>query len=216
MTWGLVAGAAVGLVGSGLQSRAARRGANAQQRGSDAATAEQRRQYDQTRTDQMPWLEAGGNALGQMQQLNSGDFSSFRESPDYRFAFDQGQQGLDRGAAARGGLYGGGHTADTIKFGQGMASQQYGAFYDRLASMAGIGQSTARGLGSLGAGMASQIGANYRGAADARASSYGQRANVWGQAAAGVGNSFGQWYGNNSGRNSGGTGFYFGKKPGEG
>src|SRR5688572_29587105 len=81
-----------------------------------------------------PWLNAGTGALAQMQQLNSGNFSSFKESPDYQFTLEQGLQGLDRSAAARGGLYSGGQQADVLNYATGLASQQYGNFYNRLRS----------------------------------------------------------------------------------
>lgn len=211
-----VATVAVGAYTADQQRGAARDAANAQQDGLDAATAEQRRQYDQTRQDQMPWLQAGQGALGQLQALNSGDFSSYKESPDYKFRFDQGLQANDRSAAARGGLYGGGHSADLMSYGAGMASQGYGDYYNRLASLAGLGQTTASGLGSLGAGMANQIGNNAIMGGANRASSYQQNANTNSQFASGLGNAFGQWYGNNSAQNGGGSGWYLGQNPGRG
>lgn len=178
MSWGLVAGAAITVIGGAVASNQANKGAkgaaNAQERANQLAIEEQRRQYDQTRTDMMPWLNAGSGALSQMQQLNSGDFSSFKESPDYQFTFNEGQRALDQGAASRGGLFGGGNSRDTIKYGQGAASQQYGNFYARLQSMAGQGQTTAGGLGQLGAGMANQIGGYQNNSGQARASAYNQ------------------------------------------
>lgn len=164
MTWGAVGAAAVTVVGGYLSNRSANKGAQA---GADAMAGEQARQYDQTRRDLMPWLQAGGGALDQMQQLNLGNFSSFKQSPDYQFALDQGMQSLDRSAASRGGLYSGGHSADLMKFGQGLASQNYGNYYNRLASLAGVGQTTGQSLGSFGANAANQIGG-------ARQSAYNQ------------------------------------------
>lgn len=86
------------------------------------------------------------------------DYSAFFQSPDYQFALQQGQGALDRDAAARGTLYSGGHTADAINFGQGLASQQFGNFYNRMAGLAGVGQTTATNLGQQGMQMASNIG----------------------------------------------------------
>lgn len=179
MPWGIAAAAVIGAYGADQQADAAKDGARAQGQAADAATAEQRRQSDQTRTDQMPWLQAGGSALAQMQRWNSGDTKDFYNTPDYKFRFDQGLQGLDRSAAARGGLYGGGHSADVVNYAGGMASQGYDQAYNRLAGLAGIGQSTASGLGQLGQNTANQIGNNMIGAGNARASSYRQGANAW-------------------------------------
>lgn len=171
-------GAGTTLYSASQARRGANNAANAQQQAADAAIAEQQRQYDLSRQDQQPWMQAGQNALGQMQALNAGDFSSFQQSPDYQFAMDQGMQALDRGAAARGGLYAGGADADRIAFGQGLASQQYGNYYNRLAGIAGMGQGSANALGALGANSANQIGGNLMGAGNARASAYTTGANA--------------------------------------
>jgi hypothetical protein len=166
--------------------------------------------------DQMPWMQAGTGALGQMQALNGGNFSSFHESPDYQFALKQGMDSLDSSAAARGGLFGGGHSRDLVNYGQGMAEQNYNNYYNRLQSMAGQGQTTAAGLGTLGANMATNIGNQYTNAANARSSAYGQIANNNSQMAAGIGGAFNNWYQQNSANNGGGTGWYLGNNPGKG
>ena len=172
--------AAIGLVATAYaanqQKKAASGAANAVQRGYDAATAEQARQYDQSRADNMPWLQAGQNALTGMQALNSGDFSGFTQSPDYQFAMDQGLKSLERGAAARGGLYSGGADADRMQFASGLASQNYNNYYNRLAGLAGAGQTAGSGLAALGQNYATNVGNNLIGAGNARGSVYGQRA----------------------------------------
>ena len=200
MSWAAVAGAAVSVVGGVSQSNKAKKGANAQAAAADAAARESGRQYDQTRQDMMPWLNAGTSALAQMQALNSGDFSSFTESPDYQFALTQGLQGLDRSAAARGALYSGGHSADVMNYAGGLASQNYNNYYNRLVGLAGIGQTSANQLGQFGAQNAANQGQYAMGAANARASAYGQQANAWTNALAGVGSAVGYGIGNNWGR----------------
>lgn len=216
MSWVAVGTVAVGLYSANQQKQAAKGAANAQSRAADAATEEQRRQFDLTRSDQMPWMDAGKSALTQMRALNSGDFSSFKQSPDYQFAFDQGLQGLDRSAAARGSLLSGGHSADVMQFGQGLASQNYGNFYNRLSTMAGQGQATATNLGGLGMTMAGNIGNNLTNAGNARASAYSSIGDTNGQLAAGLGGTFNNWYQKNSANNGGGTGWYLGNNPGKG
>ena len=216
MPWGVAAAAVVGAYSANQQSKAAKGAANAQAGAADAATEEQRRQFDLTRQDQQPWMQAGQNALTQMQALNSGDFSSFTNSPDYTYARDQMQQGIERGAAARGSLYSGGTNVDLGNALNGIASQNYGNFYNRLAGLSGTGQTTATNLGSLGANMASNIGNNYLTAGQARASAYGQTADANSQLATGIGGAFNNWYQRQSTNNGGGTGWYLGNKPGAG
>lgn len=79
------------------------------------------------------------------------DFSRFTNSPDYQFAFDQGLLALDRSAAAKGQLLGGGHTKDVLAFANGLAAQQYGNYFNRLMGLAGLGANAAAQTGNLGA-----------------------------------------------------------------
>lgn len=209
MSWVAVGAAAVTAVGSAYS---ANKSAKAQGKGGDAAIAEQRRQYDQTREDQLPWLQAGQGALTQLQKLNAGDFSGFKDSPDYQFAYDQGMQALDRSAASRGNLFSGGQQADLMKFGQGLATQNYGNYYNRLASMAGVGQTAATNLGQFGQNAASNIGNLQMANGQARASTYG----AYGHGLAGLAGAVNYGYQQNRAANGGGTGWYFGNNPGPG
>ena len=195
MSWGLVAGAAVSVVGGALQSRAGEKGASAQQRASDAATAEQRRQYDQTRQDMQPWMQQGQWALDQQRNFLNGDWSGFQNSPDYQWAVNQGTKSLDRGATAQGNLWGGGADADRIALGQGMATQNAGNYYNRLAGMSGTGQTTANQLGGYGQQFGQQYGQNQRNGAQAQASSYANTANAWGNVLSQGASLFGQYQG---------------------
>lgn len=172
--------AAIGVVATAYaanqQKKAAQGAANAQGRAYDAATAENARQYDQSRQDNMPWLQAGQSALERLGAASNGDFSSFKQSPGYQWNVDQQMQGLDRSAAARGGLYSGGADADRMRFANGLASQEYGNWWNQQAGLAGLGQTTASNLGSLGQNYANANANLLTGAAGARASAYGQKA----------------------------------------
>jgi len=186
--WG-VAAAAVAAAGSIYASNKA---AGAQRSSANSAIGEQQREYDQTRQDQMPWLQAGQNALGLEQNYLNGDTSGFKNSPDYQFAVQQGTKQLDAGATANGNLWGGGADADRIALGQGLATQYANNYWNKLAGMAGQGQSSAQNLGVMGANSANQIGSQYNNIGYANASSYasnanslsnllGQGANIYGQ-----------------------------------
>lgn len=199
MSWVAVGVGTASLIGGAVSANGAKKAAQAGRAGADAATAEQRRQYDQNRTDLMPWMLAGNSALAQMQQLNSGNFDSFQSSPDYAYARDQMQQGMERGAAARGGLYSGGSQVDLANAMNGIASQNYNNYYGRLAQIAGVGQSTATSLGSMGQAAASNIGNAQMAGANARASGYMGQANAWNSALSGVAGGIGYAYGNRSG-----------------
>lgn len=202
MPWGVVAGAVISGVAAygsaNAQKSAAQNAANASQQAMQQSIAEQQREFNIEQQNLAPWLSAGTSALGQMQTLNSGDYSSFQQSPDYQFAMQQGLLGLDNSAAARGSLYSGGQSADVLSYAQGLAEQNYNTYYNRLAGLSGAGQTTATQLGNAGMEMANQIGNYYMNNAQNQASSYyneaNAKSNLYGNLAGIAGNAFGQLY----------------------
>ena len=213
MTWVAVAVGAgtvvAGYMGSQSQKGAAKDAANASNAATQATIDEQKREFDINQANQAPWLNTGKSALAMLGGMyglnadgsNSGakpDYSAFYNSPDYQFALQQGQQAQDRSAAARGSLYSGQHTADSIQFGQGLASQQFGNYYNRLAGLAGVGQSAANQLGAAGQNMANNIGqANMWNAGNQMNSIYDKanaNSNMWNQVAGVGGNLAGRFY----------------------
>src|SRR5688500_16540356 len=69
MSWVAVGIAGASIVSAGVGAASSRRAAGAAQRGADAATGEQARQYDQTRADYAPYRVTGEGALGQLARL---------------------------------------------------------------------------------------------------------------------------------------------------
>lgn len=125
----------------------------------------QRDQYNQTRADMAPWLQAGGRALGTLEEKITAGPGEYEKSKDYDFLMEQGTQARERSAAARGGLMGGAEQKELTRFGQGLASQDYdkwlARWYQSLTpyqSMANVGQTTGNQLGTLGAYGAAQQG----------------------------------------------------------
>lgn len=176
-----VAGAVISSIGASKAAGAARDAAN-------AANAEQRYQYDQTRTDQAPWRNTGSSALSSIAKLygldttdangnvikgtGKANFSSFTASPDYQFNLQQGQQAIDRSAAARGGLLSGAAVREGERYASGLASQEYGGYVNRLAQVAGVGQAATNATDAFGQDKANAISNNYINAGNARASAY--------------------------------------------
>lgn len=99
-------------------------------------------------------------------------YARFRATPGYQFQLTEGQRAIDSSAAARGGLMRGSTLARLQEFGQGLADQTYGQYYNRLAALAGMGQTATGTATGLGSATASNLGNLYMGAGDARASSY--------------------------------------------
>ena len=99
--------------------------------------------------------------------LSGGQFN--QNNPQYQFLLKQGQQALDRSAAARGMGYSGAQMKAAQQFGQGLASQQYdkeydraaqefGNYYNRLAALAQGGQQAATTASQLGGQYAQNAG----------------------------------------------------------
>jgi len=155
----------------GLSSRSA---AKTQARAADAATQLQRDMFERQLELGRPWQEAGVNALARMQ---AGDVGGYMD-PSYQFRLGEGMKALERTAAARGGLLSGSAMREAQRYGQGLASTEYTNAYNRLASMANLGQTVSQQLGTAGMNAASNIGAGMGAAAQARASGYMGPANA--------------------------------------
>lgn len=177
---GWVAGTtlAVGLYSASQAEGAAEDAARAQSESSEAAIAEQRRQFDLTRGDLAPWMQAGTSALGVQQNLlglggveaQQQAYDDFVQSPGQAFLQARGQENLLAGASAIGGLGGGNVREALVQQGVGFAQQDFGDYYNRIAGLSGTGQTTANQLGAFGANTANQIGSNLRYGGEARAS----------------------------------------------
>lgn len=184
------------------QGDAAKSAAKSGQQSAQMGIDETKRQFDTFQQNIQPYLGAGTGALSKLQALNSGDFSSFTESPDYKFAFDQGLQGLNRSAAATGSLRSGGADADRIAFGQGLATQNYNNFYSRLQNMAQMGQNSAVGAGQLGQQAAGSISGLYGQQGQAAANGAYNSANAQTGALSSLAGIAGQYIGNYGNRRS--------------
>jgi len=170
-----IAAAAIGAGGALLGGLFAGKGASSAAKTSaaaaDQATALQREMWQQGRADQQPWLQAGTNALNRMQdpsmapqQWQNFTAADYQQDPGYSFRMTEGLKALDKTASARGGLLSGGALKGATRYGQDLASQEYGAAYGRFntnqtnqlarsdlaynrqASLAGVGQSVASGM----------------------------------------------------------------------
>ena len=212
-----VAGAVV--AGSAINAYSSGKASDAQQQAAGNASAETAREYDQTRQDQLdllkqqredqaPWLSAGKVALAQLASgtgaggslIKPFSLADFQADPGYQFRLDQGTQGIQRATSARGGLYSGATLKALARFNQNTASDEYGNAYNRyntdqssqfnrLASIAGLGQTATNQVGQAGqsaygtianAGMnaSNNISQNMIGAGNARASGYVGGANA--------------------------------------
>lgn len=157
-----------------LGASAAKSAAKTQAASADQATQLQREMFEKQLELQRPFQEAGVNALAKMQKGVVSDYMD----PSYQFRLGEGMKALDRQAAARGGLISGGALKAAQRYGQDYASQEFGNAYNRLAAMAGIGQTATGAMGNAAGNFGVNAGNNYMGAANARASGYVGGANA--------------------------------------
>ena len=157
-----------------LGASAAKSAAKTQAAAADQATQLQREMFNKQLELQQPWQEAGVNALAKMQKGLVADYMD----PSYQFRLGEGLKALDRQAAARGGLISGGALKAAQRYGQDYASQEFGNAYNRLASLAGIGQTATGAMSNAAGNYGVNAGQNYMGAANARASGYVGGANA--------------------------------------
>ena len=151
-----------------LGASATKSAANTQAAASDRATDLQREMFQKQTELQQPFQEAGVNALAKMQKGVVSDYMD----PSYQFRLGEGMKALERNAAARGGLISGGALKAAQRYGQDYASQEFGNAYNRLAAMAGIGQTATGAMSNAAGNYGVNQGQNYMGAANARASGY--------------------------------------------
>jgi hypothetical protein len=82
-------------------------------------------------------------------QAQQNAFGQFQESPEVNFLRQQGEQSAMRAAAAGGQLASGRTLAELSRFGQGLASQSYGDYYNRLRDLYGTALGTANNLAGI-------------------------------------------------------------------
>jgi hypothetical protein len=179
---------AAAVVGAGASIYAGNKAAGAAKSAANSSIGEQQREYDQARADQAPWRTTGSSALNKIAQLygldtvdengnvvkgtGKADFSSFATTPDYQFTLGQGQDAINRSAAARGGLLSGAAVKAGETFAGGLASQQFGDYVSRLSGIAGAGQAATNATQAAGTNMANANSQAIVGAGNARASAY--------------------------------------------
>lgn len=178
-----------------------------------------------------PASASSQGGFGSLLQPYSGKFSAptlqdlEQNDPGYQARLKMGTQAMQQSAAARGNLLTGGTAQALNQLGQDYASNEYNNAYNRayntyasnynqyeqgqanqynrLASLAGVGQTAANQLGTLGNAASGQISSNllntaaqmgqqYNNAAAANASGIVGSANAWSGALGGVGNNLSQ------------------------
>jgi len=169
---GAIGGALGGAIESNQAGNAASSAANAANAAAEKDIALRRQMYEEGVARQKPFYEAGVNALpGYLQGIGQGgelvrgfNMGDFTTDPGYAFRLSEGQKGLDRQAAARGGLISGGALKAATRFGQEMGSQEYSNAYNRFRDTQGLRRNALAGVvgfAPTAAGSMSASGQNY-------------------------------------------------------
>jgi hypothetical protein len=111
------------------------------------------------------------------------------QDPGYAFRMSEGLKGLERSAAARGGMLSGSALKGIQRYSQGLASDEYQNAFNRFqtqrantlnpfASLGGVAQSASNTMGTAAGAFGQQMGANIIGAGNAMAAGQVGQANA--------------------------------------
>jgi hypothetical protein len=105
-------------------------------------------------------------------------FDTFRNSTNYQWRFNQGQQSVQQGMGALGAFDSGATRKALTEYGQNFASNELGTYMDRLAQQQSMGLAGASALAGVSQNMAGSVMASN----NAAASATGNAALIRGQA----------------------------------
>lgn len=211
-------GGAASVAGGMMQANAAQQAAQTQAAAADKALALQEKQYNQSYTDSLPWMEAGKKALvayqgelGLSDEAKAGSFKSgFKETPGYQFAVEEGEKGAINNLAALGMKNSGAALKALTKFRTGLADQTYQGYLDRLSAASTGGQATVANQNAAGANFANAASQTIQDKGAATASGYVGGANAWSNALSNISNQAGWALGMGSKNFGNGFGLNFG------
>ncbi|MDB6036017.1 MAG: hypothetical protein JWM16_6355 [Verrucomicrobiales bacterium] len=204
---GAVGAVATGVMGANAANQAATTQANAADRAYQLSDA----QFQQSRTDALPWIEQGRRALeqysGELGLSTTGADgkpfkSEFTTTPGYDFAVKEGEKGVVGNLAALGMKGSGAALKALTRFRQGLADQTYSNYLTRLDNMATGGQQAQQQLSTAGSSNVINLGNSLADSAAARASGYIGSTNALTGAIGGIANTAGNalgWASGNKG-----------------
>jgi len=157
--------AAATLIGGAMQSRQIGKAQAAEREQQDKALQLQQRMYEEGVARQQPFLTGGTEDYNRLRALMTGGPEAAQNflqmDPGYGFRLNEGVKALERSAAARGGLMSGATGKALQRYGQDVASQEFGNAYNRLAELAQIGPAAAGVMNTLGQNYATGAGNIY-------------------------------------------------------
>jgi hypothetical protein len=192
--WGLAVAAVVGTVGGAvIASNGAKSAAQTAANAATSAAQVQQNMFNKTQANIAPQIEMGQDATTALDHLNGfiggkPDYSAFDNSPGYQFTLQEGEQAINKQAAASGNLYSTGTLAAQNNYAQDAASTQYNNYVGQLLQMAGLGNGAAGTGATAGIAAGSQIGNSLTNAGNAQASGILGQSNAFSNALGSISN----------------------------
>jgi hypothetical protein len=115
-----------------------------------------------------PYAQGGQEAFARAGQMQTPGFQYNPSDPSYAFRFGEGVNAIDRSAAARGGIGSGGTLKALTRYGQGLASTEFAADFERNNQIAKYGFNAAQGQAGVQNNYAQGVSNTLFGAADGR------------------------------------------------
>jgi hypothetical protein len=183
MPWPIIAAAAItaggsiwnSISGNAAVDRASRRQLTGVREGIKA----QERQFGETKANLQPYINEGQKGLAELSRRTlSGEFNKpftaemMNADPGLQYRMQQANLALERSASARGRLLSGGTIRNIAELNQSLASQEFGAAYERnrvsnndefnrLSSLSNTGLGAAEALGGVSSGLGSSLADLY-------------------------------------------------------
>jgi hypothetical protein len=199
MVWSFLIPAAAALIGARSSSKATKEAAQTSAASADRATELQQRIYEESMARQQPFLQTGTEFFNRLADLQRGGPEAAQQflqmDPGYGFRLSEGLKAMERGAAARGGLMSGAALKAGQRYGQDLASQEYGSAYNRLAGLANVGPQAAGVMSNLGQNYAGNVGNIYMRQGDVAGQAAIARGSTYGTALNRIGELAGKYYG---------------------
>jgi hypothetical protein len=163
--------------------------------------------YQQSREDQMPWLQAGAGALADLETIMAEGPGVFEESPYYQQGLEEAQQATDAYMASRG-LYASGAAGKALQEQAvdineanraNWLNEWIATTLNPAQALAGAGQTAATTTGQAALATGGDIAQTTLSAGEARASGITDVANIGTQALQSGANVLADYYGGSSG-----------------
>ena len=187
---------AIGTVaGAVLSKRAADKQEKAIRKQADRDLAMREKMYQEDIARQEPFRQAGLTSVNRLLELygpggmytKTPTMQDLLVDPGYSFRLSEGEKALARMQAARGQYLGGGAIRAGTRYGQELASQEFGNMYSRLMDQRAAETNALLNVARYGPEAAAQLGIGGRALASGAAAAYGNIGTAQANRAAQVG-----------------------------